>query len=387
MRIGQFSDAVLPIVDGVSRVVVSYAQTLAEMGHDSYVVAASDGMKEHRQYAFQYIGYQAIPLFCARQYKAGVPMFDRAYHRQVDQIPFDILHVHAPFMAGREALRLKKKLGVPLVGSFHSKYYDDFYKMFRSRTIARIGARWVADFYKKCDLVFAVSQNSAEVLRSYGYDREVLVIPNGTDLRPMQHRLACEIRGQFPGKKLLLFVGQLNWKKNILRTLEVAAELKHLGEPIQLILAGQGPDHQAIVHKADELGLHGSITFTGHISDRDLLDGYYEAADLFLFPSIYDNAPMVVREAAAMGTPSLLIEGSSAAEHIENDGNGFLCPDETEAITRKTADVLHNPALLKSVGESARKTIPIPWEQVVSILLKHYEALMEANRARREGRN
>ena len=52
------------------------------------------------------------------------------------------------------------------------------------------------------------------------------------------------------------------------------------------------------------------------------------AADLFLFPSMYDNAPLVVREAAMMGTPSVILKGSTASEVIVDGVNGFLA-DQT----------------------------------------------------------
>ncbi len=54
------------------------------------------------------------------------------------------------------------------------------------------------------------------------------------------------------------------------------------------------------------LGLNDMVIYTGHVTDTNLLDGLYTRADLLVFPSLYDNAPMVVREAAALGTPSLL---------------------------------------------------------------------------------
>ena len=44
----------------------------------------------------------------------------------------------------------------------------------------------------------------------------------------------------------------------------------------------------------------------------------------FTFPSLYDNAPMVVREAAVMGTPAVLVAGSDAAEIIHDGANGFV---------------------------------------------------------------
>ncbi len=52
-----------------------------------------------------------------------------------------------------------------------------------------------------------------------------------------------------------------------------------------------------------ELGLSAHVAFHGVIDNREDLRRFYAASDLFLFPSFYDNAPLVVREAAAMSTP------------------------------------------------------------------------------------
>ena len=43
-------------------------------------------------------------------------------------MPFDLVHAHAPFLAGRAARSVARKKGIPLVATFHSKYYDDVYK-------------------------------------------------------------------------------------------------------------------------------------------------------------------------------------------------------------------------------------------------------------------
>ncbi len=52
-------------------------------------------------------------------------------------------------------------------------------------------------------------------------------------------------------------------------------------------------------------------------------------------PSLYDNAPMVVREAAALNTPSLLIRGSSAAEVVQDGENGLLAENTTEDVAAR----------------------------------------------------
>ena len=103
----------------------------------------------------------------------------------------------------------------------------------------------------------------------------------------------------------------------------------------------------------------------------------YERSDLMVFPSLYDNAPMVVREAAAMGTPALLIEGSCSAEGVVHGQNGYLCQNTVEAIAQAIPEALQTA---ENVGLAAKKTIPIPWNQLILAVEARYEALIEKKR-------
>lgn len=84
----------------------------------------------------------------------------------------------------------------------------------------------------------------------------------------------------------------------------------------------------------------------GSITERERLKLYYAAADLFLFPSLYDNAPLVVREAAALHTPSLLIKGSTSAEVIHDSVNGFLSDNSVTAYASRISQLLETPQLI-----------------------------------------
>ena len=71
---------------------------------------------------------------------------------------------------------------------------------------------------------------------------------------------------------MLLYVGQMDWKKNILHILEAGALLHQQGLPFTLVLAGQGADAEAIRKKADALSIGADTILTGHVSDAALLD-------------------------------------------------------------------------------------------------------------------
>ena len=185
MRIGQFTDSFYPIVDGVGRVVYNYARALPAMGDECYVVAPMTDTGYRGGYPFELIDYTGMPLPGSPQYKAGLAVLDRHYYERIEAVTLDIAHAHTPFFSGQEALRLAAKHDVPLVGTFHSKYYDDFYKLTRAELLASIGVRFVVEFYERCDEVWAVSKTSASALRDYGFKGEIVVMENGAELRPV----------------------------------------------------------------------------------------------------------------------------------------------------------------------------------------------------------
>ena len=119
------------------------------------------------------------------------------------------------------------------------------------------------------------------------------------------------------------------------------------------------------------------VIFVGAVHDRDLMRHYYEAADLFLFPSLYDNAPLVVREAAALHTPSVLLRGATAAEIVADGYNGFLSEANENAYATLIERVLTEPATLEYVGGGAAKTLARSWENIAEEVSDRYTRLIK----------
>lgn len=381
MKIGQFSDTFLPIVDGVGRVVYNYASEIPPLGHECYVITPFDDFGFRGGLPFEVINYMSKPLPGLPQYKFGTPDFDAHYIERVKHIPFDIVHAHTPFVSGAEARRLSRKLGIPLVGSFHSKYYDDFYSMTKLRSAAEFGTDMVVRFFNDCDDVWAVSKATADVLHDYGYNKEIFVVENGVTITEPDQSAAREVSEEYQLGELpvLLFVGQMNWKKNIKTMLEAAAELKSRGRQFKLLMVGQGPDIDSIKQAVSELSLADSTVFTGHVTESRRLNGIYLRSALFVFLSEYDNAPMVVREAAVMGTPSLLVRGSCAAEVVIDGYNGLLCDNSPASAADRIDSVLNFPDELGRLGQTASTTIPVGWKSIIEGAANRYAELIAKN--------
>ena len=162
--------------------------------------------------------------------------------------------------------------------------------------------------------------------------------------------------------------------------LDACALLKAQGVAFQLVTAGDGPDMEDIRREVNEKGLEAQTHLLGFMADRAELMALYHRASLLVFPSIYDNAPMVLREAAAMGTPAVVVAGSCSAEGITDGENGFICKDESgAAIAQAVTQALPRAA---QVGERARATIPVPWSRIMTQVVAEYERLIDIKRGR-----
>ena len=379
MRIGLFTDSFLPIVDGVGRVVHNYARTMPNKGHECYVVAPMSNAGYLGDTPYELLEFLSIEVPTQRQYSTGIPTLDAHYRERIRRIPLDIVHAHSPFLAGREALFIARRKKIPVVGTFHSRYYDDFYKLTKMDVAANIGVKYIVDFYNRCDEVWAVSESSSQALHEYGFKRDIIVMPNGISATiPGEQDREQAIRTlNIPRSNVLLYCGQINWKKNILRILNACVLLKEDGRLFTLVLAGQGPDMQSVKDEVKALGLAENTMFTGHITDEKLLNGLYQATTLFVFPSIYDTCGLVVREAAAMGTPAVVVEGSGAAEQIIDRENGFICLDNDLSLHDAIVYALDQPDIAKRVGMAARKTLCISWDSIIDSVINRYANLIK----------
>lgn len=377
MIIGQFCDVYPPHIDGVGRVVEAYARELSKTQEACYYIAPKnvDTKFPDRDEGFPVIRYASIPI-PNEAYRLGIPHVDPVYMHDLRKIEFDVVHAHSPFTAGIEAQRVAFERKIPLVGTFHSKYYDDIYQKTHSEVISKTVVSIIVSFYEHCDEVWTVNEATADVLRGYGYRGDIVIMPNGTNLwypTDADAKQAEERFGLGTGP-VFLFVGQQNFKKNTDSIIRAAALYQRKNPNFRLVFAGQGPDAEQMQALAESVGIGGNTVFTGHLSDPETLMGLYARADLFVFPSLYDNAPMVVREAAAAGTPSLLIKGSCAAEGVTDGENGFLCENTPEDIADGMARALNTA---KAVGERARETIPIPWSGIAKRVTERYTRLIE----------
>ncbi len=173
---------------------------------------------------------------------------------------------------------------------------------------------------------------------------------------------------------VLLFVGQHIWEKNVKFIIEALETIKD--QRFRMFFVGTGYAAEAMKELVAEKGLDRQVTFIGNLTDRERIKKFYAAADLFLFPSLYDNAPLVVREAAALHTPAVMIKGATAATILTDGENGFLIDNDLKSFEAKLRELIADPQRVHRVGVQASRSIVRSWEDVVGEVLDRYNALI-----------
>jgi uncharacterized protein (TIRG00374 family) len=379
LKIFIFNDGFFPLIDGVVRAVDGYARYLHQQGIDVTVVVPFVGDTSPYPYRILAIPQFKIPgFFYPLPYGMNGKRIQSLY-RYDGPI---VYHTHTPFLLGHLALKLAKKHRIPIVSTFHSKYYDDYLAATKSKMLARIFTFFTMRFFKKTNAIWTVSKGTVETMRQYGLDhRPIKIIPNGINFKPNPINKTeaaiiskdYQVNTELP---FILFVGQLIWQKNLQLILDTYLELEKKGFLFQAVFIGDGRDENNIKDYARKQGFKSKIIFTGKITNQLILGSFYQMASLFFFPSKYDNDPLVIKEAAAYQLPSLVLANTSIAQLLNNEVNGFIQKGDSQSFSARIIAILSDSKKLKAVGEEAKKTLVVSWSDTLKDLQDYYQEVL-----------
>ena len=97
---------------------------------------------------------------------------------------------------------------------------------------------------------------------------------------------------------------------------------------------------------------------------------------MLLFPSTYDTLSLVVREAASVGCPSVLVRGSGANEGFTEGEDVFLCENSAKSLAQKMTESIEERDLYAKI-QSQCSRIAIPWENIVDRVTKRYDEILD----------
>ena len=377
-NVGLFCDVFPPVMDGVSVCMQNYAYWMQKQVGGVCVVTPNVPGADYSQHDYKVFDYFSVPVPMRHPYVTGIAEIDPTFLARIATTRFKILHAHCPFASGMAAMRISRLQQIPLVATFHSKYRDDFARVLPKLAVDMIIDQ-IIEFYERADLVWVPQESVIDVIREYGFKGHVEVMDNGSDLvadYPEKYFVEARQRlGIAPEEFVLLFVGQHIWEKNPRLIIEGLARIPDV--PFRMFFVGVGYAAEEMKALVSERGLDDRVTFVGSVTDRAKLTDYYAASDLFLFPSLYDNAPLVVREAAALHSPAVMAKGATASTILEDGVNGFLVENDPDKMAELLRELIHDPERVHRVGVQASRTIVRSWEDCVGEVIDRYNSLLK----------
>ncbi len=382
------NDSFPPLIDGVANAVVNYADIINKSYGRALVAVPAYPDTDDSQFPFDVVRYPSINTTPLVGYRAGMPYSYPQLH-EIEQFKPDIIHTHCPIASTLMARAVREITEAPVIFTYHTKFDIDIANAIQSNLVQQIAIDALVRNIEACDDVWVVSRGAGENLRSLGYTGDYIVMENGVDVpkgRAEQEKLDELSReyGLEAGVPLYLFVGRMMWYKGARLTLDALRRLSDNNMPFRMAFIGDGADRREIMDYAQEQGIADRCIFTGAIHDRELLKVWYSRADLFIFPSMFDTNGIVVREAAACGLGSMLIEGSCAAEGVTDGCNGILVQEDSDSIAESLMKFSGNSDKLHEIGQNAMDELYISWEESVAHARERYLEVLDRFEGRSE---
>lgn len=382
LKVLEVQDSFYPSVDGPIEVMNGIARTFEKNGYGEVDILVPEYPEIVEVEGLKVYRCKSVPT--RGGYRAALPFLDGRVKKLIKSGGYDIIHLHSPFLLPRYALNLGKKLNIPVVFTLHTKFKDEAYNLVKSRGVRNFVMNYIVKTIDGCDGITSVCKGMIDTLESYGSKRagNIEVIYNATDMPrgEADPERVAEIRKKYSleGKVVFMFAGRLVEAKNVQFSIKALGEVKRRGfDNFKFLIIGEGVYGKTLEVLARNEGIAENVEFVGKIADKKLLAEYFAAGDLLLFPSVFDNASLVLLESAANGLPTATVEGSCSAERIENGVNGFAWEYSETVWADEIEKILKDPSKLEKASEGAKDKFYLGWDDFAEEYYDYYLKVIE----------
>lgn len=235
---------------------------------------------------------------------------------------------------------------------------------------------------KTADKIIAVSNSTKKDLINYFNipEEKIRVILNAADekFKPLSDKEVKEAKQKYSlNFPFILYVGTLEPRKNIPSLIKAFYKLKKKNLQYKLVITGKkGWKYKEIFETIDKLNLQNDVVFTGYVADEDL-PALYNAADLFVYPSIYEGFGLPPLEAMACGTPVITSNTSSLPE-VVGDAGIMIDPPDVDGLADAMHEVLTNEGLREDmIKKGLERAKMFSWEKCARETLEVYEEVYD----------
>ena len=357
-----FTEAYLPKVDGVSKLVSLVTKHHLNLGRDVMIVCPHLDMYGYTEDDFipeipltvnngerapivKVIGLNAIHLNPIVPYETaiGIPQF---YNSEIEQFDADIVQLFSPAMLSWTGVWYANRRNIPIVANWQTDlpgYSSDYGIPF----VESLLWWYLGSLHKHADVTTVPTHDQMRVLRTHGFpglvkwDRAVDSVRFSSSKRSQEMRKRM-LNGLPDDTTIILYVGRLA-KEKYLHLLEGV-----VGEPnTYLVIVGDGTERTYYEEKFNE-----KAHFMGFITGEELAV-MYASADIFCFTGVRETAGQVVREALSSGLPCLVPNSGGVTDYVLPGFNGLICEPNADSYRENLRAMLSSPEILPKMSSNA----------------------------------
>jgi glycosyltransferase involved in cell wall biosynthesis len=372
-RVLFLTESFFPVLGGGETHIRELSRRLVESGIPATVLTRQGEVGWKRDDVLDGVRVLRVPpVGSARRGKYG--MVPRAVARALrESQTWDLLVVRGTRVLGLPGLLLARLLGKPVVlqaevnGEMSGEVYTWGTRLARLPWRAPVAAavRLRNVLLRDADAFVAMSRRIRdEFLESGVPEGRVAYLPHGVDTRRFRpaspdEKVALRKALQLPVEApIVVYTGRLLRGKGLEVLVSAFARVSAERPDVRLVLVGSGAGQmlsaeEELKAQAERLGLAGRVVFTGRV---DNVEDFLRAADVFVFPSVFEALGLSLIEAAACGLPCVATRTGGIVDVVEQDRSGLLVEaGEAAGLGQALLRLLTDPAQRTAFGLRARE--------------------------------
>lgn len=371
MRVAIFTDTYAPHVNGVARTLGRLATALQKRGHSARVFTVAD---PRAAVSGDVVRWPGVPFWRYPELRLAAPSRSSVLERLRAWEP-TLVHVATPFGLGLAGIRAAKRLGVPVVSSYHTSF-SEYARFYGFGALAAPGWAYLRWFHNRTRRNYVPTRTVCDDLVARGF-KNVRLWPRGIDADVFNPRWRNqELRrswGAGPDTIVVAYVGRLAKEKGVDVAVDAVAALRaRLGErrrDFVFILVGDGPHEQALRARASD-----GTMFLGRLTGQSLSEAY-ASADVLLFPSTTDTFGNVLLEGMASRLGVIAADVPQSREVCGVTAHFFQAGNSVD-LSAQLGRLVEDRAALERLREAAfTNARSRDWDAVFDALFADYETV------------
>lgn len=328
--------------------------------------------------------------------KGGDPYSWCLYKYMRNKQDLDIIHCHTMNRIAASVRLAAQKRKIPYLVSFHGGHFDvpdeemklmiqpykNTFNYGRLIDLMIQKNRYLTD----ADAIICVGYNEYEITKNKYPAKLVYYLPNGVNIEKFKPLAENDFREKYQianNAKMILCLSRIDYQKNQAVLIELVDRLRGKEEKAHLVLLG--PVTSEIYYKKlkdliKAYSLDNQVTIIpGLESDSKDLVKAYQAADVFILPSIHEPFGIVVLEAWASGLPVITSSVGGLKHLVQNERTGLVFDGNLDDLEKKYHQLVNNQGLREKLKQNALAEVKAEysWTSVTEKLLDYYGEIIE----------